>query len=101
LQAKVDFNACDERGRTALMEAAENGKLDVVRVLLENGACVELKDQEEKDALALAKSGRDNARGISYDPHPILDQSTHSHIERDYRDIIRLLTSDKGCCLVM
>ena len=49
----VDVNQADDEGYSALQAAAENGYLDVVKVLVENGADVTYKG--EYTALQLAE----------------------------------------------
>jgi ankyrin repeat protein len=56
----------NEDGETALMVAAENGRLQNVRALVHAGADMNLKDGEGKNALSLA-------------------------IENEHRSIVRLL----------
>lgn len=56
LRQRAHPDACDARGRTALMLAAEAGHTDVCRVLLKSGADPHLRDQEGLDATALAKA---------------------------------------------
>jgi len=56
LRHRAHPDACDARGRTALMLAAEAGHADVCRVLLEAGADPQLCDQDGLDATALAKA---------------------------------------------
>ena len=48
------IDAADNRGRTALMIAAELGRGEIVGVLLRNGADRALKDKQGKTALDLA-----------------------------------------------
>jgi tetratricopeptide (TPR) repeat protein len=48
----ADVNARDENGRTALMIAAINGHLDVVRLLIGRGADINAKDNSSAAALA-------------------------------------------------
>ena len=54
LEAHVEVNAVDAKGRTALMIAAINERKDLVQVLLEAGADTDLKDGDGKTATALA-----------------------------------------------
>jgi hypothetical protein len=46
----ANVNAKDEYGSTALMLAAKEGHLDVVRFLVEHGADIFEKDKDNKDA---------------------------------------------------
>jgi len=50
------LNDADNRGRTALMIAAELGYLTTVDLLLKRGADPTLKDRDGKTALDLAKN---------------------------------------------
>jgi ankyrin repeat protein len=53
----TDVNATDERGSTALIEAARYGHDHVVRALLAAGANTKARDREGKTALMLAVAG--------------------------------------------
>lgn len=57
LSNKVEVNARDQAGRTALMLAAYNGHKEVAAFLLENGAHIDLTDQNGRTALLFAASG--------------------------------------------
>ncbi len=46
----------DNNGRTALMFAVENGKLDVVKLLIEKGAVVDAKGMSVHQSLTLKYS---------------------------------------------
>jgi uncharacterized protein len=52
----VNVNAKDDKGRTALMFAAANGRHDVVRALIENGAKLDVKNKLGETALMYAAS---------------------------------------------
>lgn len=54
LLPRVDINACNEHGVTALMRAAQNGHVKIVRALLQNGADANVKRNDKFTALALA-----------------------------------------------
>ena len=54
LLPRVDINACNEHGVTALMRAAQNGHVRIVRALLQNGADANIKRNDKFTALALA-----------------------------------------------
>lgn len=54
LHKKIDVNKRNEKGFTALMYAASNGKLGVVRILLENGADKDLITGKGNSALSFA-----------------------------------------------
>ena len=45
LAKSEDVNAKDERGRTALIWAAENGHAEVVKLLIKSGARIDERDQ--------------------------------------------------------
>ena len=51
---QTDINARDNEGMTALDHAAERGNVEVVRILLENGATPLERDYYGRDALAIA-----------------------------------------------
>lgn len=55
LANKVNVNAADPKGRTALMLAMIGNHADVAKLLLENGADPEVKDGEGKTAVELAR----------------------------------------------
>ena len=57
LQKKVDINAIDEDGRTALMFAGYNGHTDIVRILLDEGARVNIRDGLGRTALLFTATG--------------------------------------------
>src|SRR5215813_65242 len=54
LLSRVDINACNEHGVTALMRAAQNDHVKIVRALLQNGADANIKRNDKFTALALA-----------------------------------------------
>ena len=54
LQRGVDVNATDDKGRSALILAAEKGHTEICRMLLEAGADAALRDDEGNDALSIA-----------------------------------------------
>ena len=54
LLPRADVNACNEHGVTALMRAAQNGHVKIVRALLQNGADANVKRNDKFTALALA-----------------------------------------------
>jgi uncharacterized protein len=56
VRAGADVNACDGRGRTALMHAAELGLNPTAMTLLNAGADPDLTDEDGLTALMLAKS---------------------------------------------
>ena len=51
------LNKCDSQGTTALMWACMGGHETVVRLLLEKGANIEAKDQDQQTALLIAAEG--------------------------------------------
>lgn len=58
----ADINRSDNRmGRTALMTACQNNRLKFVQLLLDNGALVNIKDNEGKTALDYARETARNA----------------------------------------
>ncbi|OWY97848.1 TKL protein kinase, partial [Phytophthora megakarya] len=54
LEAEININATDEKGSSALLSAARNGKVDVVRLLLEKGADYNKTDNKEDSPLIVA-----------------------------------------------
>jgi len=55
----LDLNRADENGMTALMVATKHANLDVVKMLIENGANPRLKNKRGERAADLApKSGQ-------------------------------------------
>lgn len=57
LEYGLNPNTQDERGRTALMLAAENKAYAVIRVLLEHGADVTITDKDARTAVDYTKRG--------------------------------------------
>lgn len=55
IDAGVDINTVDARGRTALMVASEYGVINSVRVLLKRGAKTEIKDSNGETAYQIAE----------------------------------------------
>jgi ankyrin repeat protein len=54
LDRGADINAVDNRGRTALMTAADDGHAGIVDLLIARGAARDVKDRDGKTALDLA-----------------------------------------------
>ena len=50
----ADVNVHNDRGRTALMNAAYRGETSIVRLLLKHGAQIDLRDKEGRTALLFA-----------------------------------------------
>jgi len=57
LEKKVNVNALDPDGRSALMLASFNGHLEIVRELIKTGADVNMQDANGRTALMFASSG--------------------------------------------
>lgn len=78
LRSGGDVDACDEKGRSPLILAASRGRLNICRLLLEEGADPAVKDHDGNDALAAARSCRHpeivallaNARALVREPPP-------------------------------
>jgi len=68
----------DEEGATALMSAASNGHLKIVKYLVEKGAKVEEKDDQHMDALAWAAYS-DEPAVVNF----LKSVSNHKEIEGD------------------
>lgn len=74
LQRGVDVNAIDDKGRSALILAAEKGHTEICQMLLEAGADPASRDHEGNDALSIAaihcrKDTEELLR--KYLPHPL------------------------------
>jgi len=52
----IDINACDEKGRTALIIAASRGHEEICTFLLESGADPDVKDVDGNTALTVAEN---------------------------------------------
>ena len=50
LQRGADVNSTDDKGRSALVLAAEKGRAEICRILLEAGADPALRDDDGNDA---------------------------------------------------
>jgi hypothetical protein len=59
IDADANVNAADDNGRTALMYAAFDGKLDVVRLLVRSGADVNARDAKGQSVLSYALADGD------------------------------------------
>ncbi len=57
IQRKVNLNAIDKDGRTALMFAGFNGHTEIVRILVDEGARVNIRDGYGRTALLFAATG--------------------------------------------
>ena len=56
LESKIDVNGKERWNETSLITASENGHLEIVKDLVENGADVNSKDEDGKIALNKASS---------------------------------------------
>lgn len=54
IRAGADINAAPRTGQTPLLQAIRERNIDIVRVLLANGANVHVRDTEGRGALAYA-----------------------------------------------
>jgi ankyrin repeat protein len=52
---KTEINKRTKDGKTALHYAVEAGRLDVVKLLIENGAKIDIKDKKGYNPLRIAK----------------------------------------------
>ena len=50
----ISINSIDEHGKTALMDAADNNKSQIVQTLISNGANVNMQDEKGQTALMMA-----------------------------------------------
>lgn len=57
IQGKVNLNAIDQDGHTALMFAGYNGHTEIVRIILDEGARVNIRDGLGRTALLFAATG--------------------------------------------
>ncbi|KIH51444.1 ankyrin repeat protein [Ancylostoma duodenale] len=60
MSERLQLDDCNRRGQTALMMAAACGNLQVVRLLLEQGASVDRADSRDRQALHYASSCSQN-----------------------------------------
>lgn len=63
LREEVDVNAGDQTGLTPLMMAAYHGNVEIMNMLLEKGASLELKDEEGYTALIFTSNAGKPAAG--------------------------------------
>ncbi len=66
LKCQANPNATDSAGRTCLHLSAINGRLDVSRVLLQHGACVNVFDQQCLGTPLFCAAMADNPDGIRF-----------------------------------
>jgi hypothetical protein len=100
----IDVNAANAKGATALMVAALNGQLDIVRLLLRNGANVNLK-MKDIGVTALHWASQDGNADIvkellsaGADIHSALSNGQNALImaaNSGHADVVRILL-DKG-----
>lgn len=98
LRHGAKINSVNRYGRSALMEAALWGRLDNVKLLLENGADRNLRDNGNRLANDLAQSTQKNRReryvraggDILSDRKPVYQEDTFKR-DNDRRGITRLL----------
>lgn len=87
IAAGADVNAASETGVTPLMQAAGTGRADVVRVLLQAGACAAARNANGMNAADLARGKMDffvqNLNGCK-------PGEGEKRIEA-YREVLRLL----------
>jgi ankyrin repeat protein len=100
LQHGAAVNGSDESGRTALIDAAGRGQVEVVRILLDAGADVEAKTRiEEKTALLLAADeGQAEAARLLIDRRADVNVRDHNgetpllvSAARGHAEVVRLL----------
>jgi ankyrin repeat protein len=51
--SKIDINAKNDKGETALIIASKNAHLEIIKYLIKNGADINLKDHKNRTALAI------------------------------------------------
>lgn len=94
------LNARDDEGETALMEAAEEGHLEVVRWLLSQGARVDLQDDDGETALmeAAEEGHEDMVRLLLRSGSPIGTRDRHlrSALDKAKSPEIRELLRARG-----
>src|SRR5439155_27140437 len=54
LAVGINVNGQDEKGKTALMAAASEGNIEIVKIVLKQGDDVRLRDNENRSALEYA-----------------------------------------------
>jgi ankyrin repeat protein len=59
LEHGVDVNATNVTGETALHGAASHGANDIIRLLAERGAKLDVKDKRNRTPLDIAEGGRE------------------------------------------
>lgn len=95
IQFGADVNAQDKRGTTALMNAASWGRIDVLRVLLDHGAEVTIRQNGPIKASALDLAKREltlwQARLHTTTGFPLYPQDYVAERFQCYRDIVLLL----------
>ena len=61
LKARANVNAADDAGSTALIKAAENGKMEVTQVLLDAGADIDARNNiGDKAFIQTVHFGKEN-----------------------------------------
>lgn len=102
LAAGADVDATDTQGRTAILIAAREGRLDVVRRLIDAGAEVDKQDQVRLNPLLwgcisgdldlvklMVASGADLEHRTRFDGAPI-----HPPAEKGFVDVVRYLAEE-------
>lgn len=87
LAFRTNINAqCDDNLFTPLMCATDNGHLETVRLLIQNGANLKLRDVEQKTALDHAQEMYQQEQGIRrYEIVKLLEEAESKEIEQSWR----------------
>lgn len=94
IKSKANVNATDLWKFTPLMEAAAKGKIEIVKLLLANGADKEKKNRDGNRAIDLVKEGDQDILDLLMGEAAILDAAKKGDLNR----LMKLVTSDNVNC---